>query len=256
MELALRKIDFGTVLVSLLFAIVCAVLAYNHMDYPLVYTDFTASRITWRGEGKTRDISLVFSFMFIFSLSLITLNKLQAWIKNNHDIKAVECFSIVLMCASIPFVIWIGEQILSKHIPNYDLLFFNSWVIVGGIISTFTILNHQLNKDKDISKLIVFSFVIFTFATLSPNVLSAIANRLGRDEVLSNTLLVYGWLIFPIFLMKSLSKLYPEYGWERNSGYGTKEHMEALNLVGLSPFHRKSFKPIRNLIYQDNKVND
>ena len=56
--------------------------------------------------------------------------------------------------------------------------------------------------------------------------------------------------------MKSLSKLYPEYGWERNSGYGTKEHMEALNLVGLSPFHRKSFKPIRNLIYQDNKVND
>ena len=58
------------------------------------------------------------------------------------------------------------------------------------------------------------------------------------------------------FLMKSLSKLYPEYGWERNSGYGTKEHMEALNLVGLSPFHRKSFKPIRNLIYQDNKVND
>ena len=58
------------------------------------------------------------------------------------------------------------------------------------------------------------------------------------------------------FLMKSLSKLYPEYGWERNSGYGTKEHMEALNLVGLSPFHRKSFKPIRNLIYQENKVND
>ena len=58
------------------------------------------------------------------------------------------------------------------------------------------------------------------------------------------------------FLMKSLSKLYPEYGWERNSGYGTKEHMEALNLVGLSPFHRKSFKPIRNLIYQKNHVNN
>lgn len=204
MELALRKIDFGTVLVSLLFAIVCAVLAYNHMDYPLVYTDFTASRITWRGEGKTRDVSLVFTFMVVFSLSLITLYKLQTWIKNNYDIKAVECFSIVLMCASIPFVIWSGEQVLSKQIPNYDLLFFNSWIIAGGIISTFIILNFQLNKDKDISKLIVFSFVIFTFATLSPNVLSAIANRLGRDEVLSNTLLVYGWLIFPIAWFLSL----------------------------------------------------
>tara|TARA_R110002096_G_scaffold416576_3_gene619744 strand:+ start:191168 stop:191821 length:654 start_codon:yes stop_codon:yes gene_type:complete len=58
------------------------------------------------------------------------------------------------------------------------------------------------------------------------------------------------------FLMKTLSEIHPEYGWERNSGYGTREHMEALNLVGPSPFHRKSFAPIRNLMTQENDIND
>ena len=58
------------------------------------------------------------------------------------------------------------------------------------------------------------------------------------------------------FLMKNLSKLHPEYGWERNSGYGTREHMKALNLVGPSRFHRKSFAPIRNLMTQEKYITD
>lgn len=57
------------------------------------------------------------------------------------------------------------------------------------------------------------------------------------------------------FLMKKLAKIHPEYGWERNSGYGTREHMEALNLVGPSRFHRKSFAPIRDLMTQQNIIN-
>ena len=39
-------------------------------------------------------------------------------------------------------------------------------------------------------------------------------------------------------------------------GYGTKKHLSGLSNYGNSQFHRKSFKPIRNLIYQENKVND
>jgi len=58
------------------------------------------------------------------------------------------------------------------------------------------------------------------------------------------------------FLMKNLAKMHPEYGWERNSGYGTREHMEALSLVGPSRFHRKSFAPIRDLMTQENNIND
>ena len=38
-----------------------------------------------------------------------------------------------------------------------------------------------------------------------------------------------------------LDRLYPEYGFARNKGYGTKEHIEALKRYGPCPFHRRSF---------------
>ena len=43
--------------------------------------------------------------------------------------------------------------------------------------------------------------------------------------------------------MRSLAKLYPEYGWERNMGYPTPAHQEALRRYGYTPEHRKSFHP-------------
>lgn len=42
-------------------------------------------------------------------------------------------------------------------------------------------------------------------------------------------------------IMNKLSKRYPEYGWERNKGYGTKEHREALIKIGPCKLHRKLF---------------
>ena len=45
-------------------------------------------------------------------------------------------------------------------------------------------------------------------------------------------------------LMIKAARLHPQYGWERNKGYGTKEHMEALRLNGPTPFHRQSFAPV------------
>lgn len=40
---------------------------------------------------------------------------------------------------------------------------------------------------------------------------------------------------------------WPHYGWERNKGYGTKEHMEGLRLHGPTPLHRQSFAPVAQL---------
>lgn len=42
-------------------------------------------------------------------------------------------------------------------------------------------------------------------------------------------------------LMVELSKEYPDYKWESNSGYGTKDHIEAIKRVGLTPHHRLTF---------------
>lgn len=41
--------------------------------------------------------------------------------------------------------------------------------------------------------------------------------------------------------MVELDRLYPEYGFARNKGYGTKEHIEALKRIGPCPVHRRSF---------------
>lgn len=41
--------------------------------------------------------------------------------------------------------------------------------------------------------------------------------------------------------MRGLALKYPEYGWDRNMGYPTREHIEAIRKFGYTPFHRKSF---------------
>ncbi len=48
--------------------------------------------------------------------------------------------------------------------------------------------------------------------------------------------------------MKKLSQKYPNYGWNKNFGYGTKEHSKAILQHGITHHHRRSFKPIRKLL--------
>ncbi|MBQ6087327.1 MAG: ribonuclease HII [Bacteroidales bacterium] len=43
--------------------------------------------------------------------------------------------------------------------------------------------------------------------------------------------------------MKKLALEYPQYGWERNFGYPTREHLDAIKTCGLTPWHRRSFHP-------------
>lgn len=46
-------------------------------------------------------------------------------------------------------------------------------------------------------------------------------------------------------LMDRLAARYPGYGWERNKGYGTPEHLDALSRLGATPHHRRSFAPVQ-----------
>lgn len=51
-------------------------------------------------------------------------------------------------------------------------------------------------------------------------------------------------------IMVELAQTHPHYGWERNAGYGTREHQEGLAHHGVSVHHRRSFAPIRALLEQ------
>ncbi len=53
---------------------------------------------------------------------------------------------------------------------------------------------------------------------------AAVVAKVHRDEFMTN-----------------LSPTYPEYHWEKNVGYGTREHFEAIRRLGVTPYHRRSF---------------
>lgn len=58
-------------------------------------------------------------------------------------------------------------------------------------------------------------------------------------------------IIAKVFRDKLISRLHffeNKYGWNKNAGYGTKNHLEAINKYGISPFHRKTYQPISRLI--------
>jgi ribonuclease HII len=52
-------------------------------------------------------------------------------------------------------------------------------------------------------------------------------------------------------MMARLAERYPGYGWERNQGYATREHRDAVRRLGLTPFHRRSFLALQRTLAGD-----
>jgi len=52
-------------------------------------------------------------------------------------------------------------------------------------------------------------------------------------------------------IMVDLAQQHPGYGWERNAGYPSKSHISALQDLGVTPHHRRSFRPVHNILYQE-----
>lgn len=55
-------------------------------------------------------------------------------------------------------------------------------------------------------------------------------------------------------IMVDLAQQHPGYGWDRNAGYPTPEHLEALQKLGVTPAHRRSFAPVHKMLWQGNSV--
>ena len=57
-------------------------------------------------------------------------------------------------------------------------------------------------------------------------------------------------------LMRLLAVRYPGYGWERNAGYATRDHVDGLQTLGLTPFHRRTYQRIRQILEGDQLAMD
>lgn len=71
-----------------------------------------------------------------------------------------------------------------------------------------------------------YKTVIHGDATYSSIAAASVLAKTWRDEI-----------------MRELAKEFPMYGWDRNFGYPTREHIDALKEYGPSPYHRRSFHP-------------
>ena len=79
-----------------------------------------------------------------------------------------------------------------------------------------------------------FSQVVIGGDRVSISIAAAsIVAKVARDEILAG-----------------LALRYPGYGWESNMGYGTVQHMEAIRTAGVTPEHRKSFRPVVRALNQ------
>ena len=95
----------------------------------------------------------------------------------------------------------------------------NATLIIDGNFS----LNYKNYKEKSVIKGDQLSLSIAT---------ASIIAKVHRDR-----------------LMSILSKKYSEFFWEKNAGYGTKQHIESIKSIGPNNYHRKSFEPIKSLIH-------
>ncbi|MGI1661997.1 ribonuclease HII [Palleronia sp. KMU-117] len=57
-------------------------------------------------------------------------------------------------------------------------------------------------------------------------------------------------------IMVDLAQQFPGYGWERNMGYPSAHHRAALKTLGVTPYHRRSFAPVHNILYQEKSISD
>ena len=55
-------------------------------------------------------------------------------------------------------------------------------------------------------------------------------------------------------IMAELARTHPGYGWERNMGYGTPQHRAGLIRLGVTPHHRRSFRPIHNMLRDKHNI--
>ena len=54
--------------------------------------------------------------------------------------------------------------------------------------------------------------------------------------------------VFRDSLMDDYARLYPDYAFDHNAGYGTKDHLEALRKYGPTPIHRLTFSPVSEMV--------
>lgn len=128
-------------------------------------------------------------------------------------------------------IAWAVEAVSAEEIDSLNIL----WASVTGmqravrklsVTPEFLLIDGNKFRPFDEYTFSKYRTVVHGDATYASIAAASVLAKTWRDEY-----------------MRNLAREYPQYGWEHNMGYPTKEHIEAIREYGLTPHHRRSFHP-------------
>ncbi len=121
-------------------------------------------------------------------------------------------------------------------------------VVDVGFIDEYNILQAALHAmELSVSKLDVTDSICLIDGNYCPKGIQLPAKTIIKGDGISASIAAASILakVHRDTLMCGIHEKYPQYGFNRHKGYGTKLHLEAIDAFGICPEHRKSFEPIR-----------
>ena len=116
--------------------------------------------------------------------------------------------------------------------------------------ATFQAMNKALKQIENFKRFKVFVDGPYSFDKSNKNIVPIVGGDTKIPSIMAASIVAK---CFRDNYMMKISKNYPGYKWEKNFGYGTKEHLKNITKHGVCKHHRKSFSPIHNIL-SNNKI--
>lgn len=141
------------------------------------------------------------------------------------------------------------RTLLADFIKN-DSIACGIGVVHHDQVDTINILEAtKLAMRKALDQLIITPDVLLIDALTIPGI-STYQKPIIKGDAISRSIAAASIVakVHRDMMMAEYDLKYPGYGFSRNAGYGTREHMEALNRIGCCPIHRTTFAPVRKVL--------
>ena len=137
---------------------------------------------------------------------------------------------------------------IAEHIKK------NSWYAIGSAsvneIDKFNIFNATLlSMERAMKKLKKKPNIFLVDGTHAPEKLKNSKTIIEGDKKIKciSAASILAKVYRDLYMIK-LGNKFPQYNWHKNFGYGTWQHLGALKKFGVTDFHRKSYRPVHNIL--------
>ena len=139
---------------------------------------------------------------------------------------------------------------IAKHIKK------NSWYAIGSAsvneIDKYNILNATLlSMERAIKKFKKKPHIFLVDGPHSPKKLKNSKTVIKGDQKIKciSAASIVAKVYRDLYMIK-LGNKFPQYKWHKNFGYGTWQHLVALKKFGVTSYHRKSYRPVHNILFK------